>query len=133
MPRGIRVGGPQTVTWQPIFVNAKMFERATRLRRVHLDLYTLRRRIGSLEGTKLWIVADDPELRPLERPDPAPQRVEVEMHATQARRALEHLRVHEDGLPGHGLRAADPDPARHRATGLRCQLHARWHRGGRRD
>src|SRR5438067_4825850 len=30
MPRGIKVGGPQTVTSQPIFVKARMFERATR-------------------------------------------------------------------------------------------------------
>src|SRR5256885_5955015 len=30
-PRGMSVGGPQTVTSQPIRVNARMFERATRL------------------------------------------------------------------------------------------------------
>ena len=31
MPRGISVGGPQTVTSQPIRVKASTFERATRL------------------------------------------------------------------------------------------------------
>jgi len=30
MPRGMSVGGPHTVTSQPIFVKARMFERATR-------------------------------------------------------------------------------------------------------
>ena len=30
-PRGISVGGPHTVTWQPIRPKARMFERATRL------------------------------------------------------------------------------------------------------
>jgi hypothetical protein len=31
IPRGISVGGPQTVTSQPIRVKASTFERATRL------------------------------------------------------------------------------------------------------
>ena len=31
MSRGISVGGPQSVTFAPIFWNAWMFERATRL------------------------------------------------------------------------------------------------------
>ncbi len=31
MPRGMSVGGPQTVTWQPMRVKARMPDRATRL------------------------------------------------------------------------------------------------------
>ncbi len=40
MPRGIRVGGPQTVTRQPMRVKASTFERATRLCRTSPTIQT---------------------------------------------------------------------------------------------
>ena len=66
-----------------------------------LDVYTLRRRLGALDGAHIWIVGDV---------------------AALARRALEHPRLHEDGRAGHGLRAADADPARDRGARLRGAL-----------
>ncbi len=52
--------------------------------------------------------------------------------AAQPRRALEHPGLHADGLPGHGLRPADADPARGGGAGLRRQTHpGRARRGGR--
>ena len=41
-PRGISVGGPQTVTWAPIFWKARMFERATRECRTSPTIQMLR-------------------------------------------------------------------------------------------
>ena len=76
-----------------------------------LDLYTLKRRVGSLEGL---------------------ERLDRRRRAPQPRRALEHPGLHAHGLRGHGLRAADADPARHRVARLRGALHARRARRGRR-
>ena len=63
-----------------------------------LDVYTLRRRLGSLDGR-----------RHLDR----------RRRAAQPRRPLQHPRLHADGRAGHGLRAADADPARRRGARLR--------------
>ena len=56
-----------------------------------LDVYTLRERLGGLDGLNIWIVGDV-------------------LHSP--RRALEHPRLHQDGREGHRLRPADADPAR---------------------
>ncbi len=42
IPRGISVGGPHTVTSQPIRVKARMFERATRLWSTSPTIHTFR-------------------------------------------------------------------------------------------
>ena len=68
-----------------------------------LDVYTLRERLGSLDGLNIWIVGDVTAL---------------------PRRPLEHPRLHEDGREGHRLRPADADPARDGGA-LRRRLHAR--------
>jgi aspartate carbamoyltransferase catalytic subunit len=62
-----------------------------------LDLYTLKRRVGSLEGIGVWIV----------------------------RGALERARLHAHGLSRDRLRAAHPDTARDRGARLRGPPHAR--------
>ena len=65
-----------------------------------LDLYTLKRRVGSLEGLK---------------------RLDRRRRAPQPGGALEHHGLHADGLRGHRLRAAHADPARDRVARLpRC-------------
>ena len=77
-----------------------------------LDVYTLRERLGSLDGANIWIVGDVTAL---------------------ARRALEHPRLQQAGRPGHGLRPADADPARRsRRSAATVALHARPPRRGRR-
>ena len=76
-----------------------------------LDLYTLRRRVGSLEGLSVWIVGDV-------------------LHSRVARSG--HPRLHADGLRGHGLRPAHADPARDRVARVRGALHARRARARRR-
>ena len=63
-----------------------------------LDVYTLRERLGALDGQNIWIVGDV---------------------AALARRPLEHPGVPEDGREGHGVRPADADPARDGGAGLR--------------
>ena len=57
IPRGISVGGPQTVTSAPSFVKARMFERATR---------------ECMTSPTIQIV------QPVERAEPLAQRVDVE-------------------------------------------------------
>ena len=57
IPRGISVGGPQTVTSAPILVKARMFERATR---------------ECMTSPTIQIV------RAVERAEPLAQRVDVE-------------------------------------------------------
>ena len=65
-----------------------------------LDVYTLRRRLGSLDG------ADDLDRR---------------RRAPQPSRALQHPRVHAHGRARDGVRAADPDPAgRRQPSAARC-------------
>ena len=76
-----------------------------------LDVFTLRRRLGALDGTS-----------DLDRRRRAPL----------ARGALEHPRVHADGRERHRLRAADADPARDRGARLRGGDDARPARRGRR-
>src|SRR3954468_15150173 len=49
MPRGISVGGPQTVTSQPILVKARTFDRATRECRTSPTIQTL---VPSSEPTR---------------------------------------------------------------------------------
>ena len=56
-----------------------------------LDVYTLRERLGSLDGLNIWIVGDV-------------------LHSRVARSNI--LAFTEDGREGHGLRPADADPAR---------------------
>ena len=65
-----------------------------------LDVYTLKRRAGSLEGLRIWIVGDV---------------------TAQPRRALGHPRLLAHGLRGDGLRPADADPARDRGARLRVR------------
>src|SRR5436305_2056270 len=52
MPRGIRVGGPHTVTFAPIRRRARMFERATAQRGDLLDLSAgdFGERLGAVEN-----------------------------------------------------------------------------------
>ena len=69
-----------------------------------LDVYTLRERLGALDGLNIWIVGD--------------------VHALP-RRALEHPGLHDARRERDGLRAADADPARDRGARLRGPLHAR--------
>ena len=69
-----------------------------------LDVYTLRERLGALEGQ---------------------QHLDRRRRHPQPRRALEHPRLPEDGRRRHALRPADADPARHRGARLRRRLHAR--------
>ena len=76
-----------------------------------LDLYTLKQRLGALEGLKVWIVGDV-------------------LHSRVARSNI--LAFGADGLRGDGLRAADADPARDRVARLPRALHARRARGRRR-
>ncbi len=76
-----------------------------------LDVYTLRERLGALDG-----------LEHLDR---------RRRHAL-ARGALVHPRLHAHGREGDGLRPADADPARDRGAWLRGRLHARRHRRRRR-
>ena len=52
--------------------------------------------------------------------------------AAQPRRALQHPRLHPHGRAGHGLRPADPDPARRREPRLRGALRPRRRGRGRR-
>ena len=63
-----------------------------------LDVYTLRERLGSLDGAKIWIVGDV-------------------MHSRVARSNI--LAFTKLGARGHGLRPADADPARDRGARLR--------------
>ena len=63
-----------------------------------LDMYALRDRIGEIDGANIWIVGRRPAL---------------------ARRALVHPRLQHARRQGHGLRAADADPARHGDARLR--------------
>ena len=56
-----------------------------------LDVYTLRERLGSLDGLNIWIVGDV-------------------LHSRVARSNI--LAFTEDGREGHRLRPADADPAR---------------------
>ena len=65
-----------------------------------LDLYTLKRRAGALEGLKVWIVGDV-------------------LHSRVA--LLEHSGLHAHGLRGHGARAAHADPARDRVAPRRVR------------
>ncbi len=58
-----------------------------------LDVFTLRRRLGSLEGTKIWIVGDV---------------------LAQPGRPILPARLRADGRRGDPVRAADADPARDR-------------------
>ena len=76
-----------------------------------LDLYTLKRRAGSLEGL---------------------QRLDRRRRAPQPRGPLEHPGLHAHGLRGHGVRAADADPARDRVARLPGEAHARRAALGRR-
>ena len=76
-----------------------------------LDVYTLRERLGSLDG-----------LHDLDR----------RRRPALAGRALEHPRLHEAGREGHRLRPADADPARRRGARLRGRVPARPARRGRR-
>ena len=69
-----------------------------------LDVYTLRRRLGALDGA---LDLDRRRRRPL------------------ARCALEHPRLPADGGQGHGGRTAHADPARDRGARLRGALLAR--------
>ena len=71
--------------------------------------------------------APDPgAARPLHAAPPGghargPQRLDRRRRAAQPGRPLEHPRLRADGLPGHGLRPADADPARRRvARAARC-------------
>ena len=75
-----------------------------------LDVYTLRSRLGKLDGASIWIVGD----------------------VALARRALEHHRLPAHGRQGHRRRAAHADPARDRGARLRRALHARRAALGRR-
>ena len=63
-----------------------------------LDVYTLRRRLGTLEGANIWIVGDV-------------------LHSRVARSNILAFQAH--GRDGDGRRAADADPARHRGARLR--------------
>ena len=65
-----------------------------------LDVFTLRQRLGSLEGTKIWIVGDV---------------------TPQPRRPLLPARLRADGRRGDPLRAADADPARDRGGHRRAR------------
>ena len=76
-----------------------------------LDVYTLRRRLGSLEGKRIWIVGDV-------------------LHSRVARSNL--IAFQRDGRRGHRLRPADADPARDRGARLRGLALARAARRGRR-
>ena len=69
-----------------------------------LDVYTLRRRLGSLEGKRIWIVGDV-------------------LHSRVARSNL--IAFQRDGRRGDRLRPADPDPARDRGARLRGRPLAR--------
>ena len=72
-----------------------------------LDLYTMREKLGRLEGLRVAIVGDV-------------------LHSRVAR-SLE-LRVGQDGCGGHADRAADPDPARRPAVGRERELRHRRRR-----
>ena len=63
-----------------------------------LDLYTLRRRAGSLDGLHVWIVGDV-------------------LHSRVARSNI--LAFGRMGCARHGVRPADADPARRRGARLR--------------
>ena len=63
-----------------------------------LDVFTLRRRLGSLDGANIWIVGDV-------------------LHSRVARSNI--LALHADGRDRHRVRTADADPARDRGARLR--------------
>ncbi len=63
-----------------------------------LDVFTLRRKLGSLDGASIWIVGDV-------------------LHSRVARSNILALRA--NGRPSHGLRASDAAAARHRGPGVR--------------
>ena len=69
-----------------------------------LDAYTLRRRLGELDGRNIWIIGDV-------------------LHSRVARSNI--LCAHGARRDGHGLRTADADPAPDRGARLRGLLHAR--------
>ncbi len=69
-----------------------------------LDVYTLQRRLGGIDGASIWIVGDV-------------------AHSRVARSNI--LAFQEDGRDGHGRRAADADPARDRGARMRGPLHPR--------
>ena len=69
-----------------------------------LDVYTLRERLGALDGASIWIVGDV-------------------LHSRVARSNI--LAFNEARGQGHGLRPADADPARDGGARLRGRLHAR--------
>ena len=64
-----------------------------------LDVFTLRRRLGALDGAQIWIVGDV-------------------LHSRVARSNI--LALHADGRAGDRLRPADADPARDRGARLRA-------------
>ena len=76
-----------------------------------LDVYTLRERLGGIDGASIWIVGDV-------------------AHSRVARSNI--IAFQRMGAQRHGRRAADADPARDRGARLRCALHARRARLGRR-
>ena len=76
-----------------------------------LDVYTLRERLGSLDGAKIWIVGDV-------------------LHSRVARSNI--LAFTQARRRGHGLRAADADPARGRGARLQGRVPARPALRGRR-
>ena len=69
-----------------------------------LDVYTLQRRLGGIDGASIWIVGDV-------------------AHSRVARSNI--LAFQRMGAQGHARRAADADPARDRGARLRGALHAR--------
>ena len=69
-----------------------------------LDVYTLRRRLGAIDGASIWIVGDV-------------------AHSRVARSNV--LAFQRMGAKVTRRRAADADPARHRGARLRGALHAR--------
>ena len=94
MPRGISVGGPQTVTFAPIFWKAWMFERATRE----------------------WVTSPTIQmLRPSSVAEPLAQRVDVEQRLGRvlvlAVAGVDHRggRPARDELGGADVRGADDD------------------------
>ena len=76
-----------------------------------LDVYTLRERLGALDGA---------------------EHLDRRRRDALARRALEHPGVHEARRARDRLRPADADPARDGGARLRGPLHARRPRRGRR-
>ncbi len=94
-------------------------------------------RLGDQRRRRQARAPDPGAARPLHAAAPrgpagGPQRLDRRRRAAQPRRAVEHPRLRADGLPGHGLRPADADPARRRGAGLRGAHHARRPGRGRR-